>query len=357
MLEQVFHCFPQLPLELREAIWRCCLPYRTREVDFPLAEAFFMEAEADDPSHYPIPCDLYETARANGRPPLITRVCYEARKVAQETGSLPPVTLSDTYVRAFVWRTGCMNHHAWRDPARDTVHLHHQDCVDIVMGISSTGSPVEHLARNICHTEVAQDHHRSTGGGSLMAVYLDSSFDFVEGHSYEESVTLASGEVELPLSPDVLRDRDVLKRFPSWLVVMRIIIVHQNVEAAAATGMFGLLCDSWVQIIDVAEDEKITIYYDLAASCEAKQEVTVGQDFRRESASSWAKRLGNLVSSTYRDNALVQTMRPAIMFRLCRRACNHLPERSKRSMPTILCGGKAVQVNRPARKWTAELMQ
>lgn len=53
-------------------------------------------------------------------------------------------------------------------------------------------------------------------------------------------------------------------RSSDWLVVMQFIVVHSRFEAAAATGLFGLLGDGPVQIVNVAEEARVDAFFDLA---------------------------------------------------------------------------------------------
>ncbi|KAG9547080.1 hypothetical protein KCU71_g13691, partial [Aureobasidium melanogenum] len=113
------------------------------------------------------------------------------------------------------------------------------------------------------------------------------------------------------------------KTLPSWLVVMRIVVVHSDLHSAAATGLFGLLGDAPVQIIPVFEEAKIDSFYGLAERCERGQDVTASQDFTRKSADEMRQELRDEVWSRFNSEDLVAIMHPAIMFRLCTQMCNH----------------------------------
>jgi hypothetical protein len=73
----------RLPIELRRAIWRFCLPpKRVEELDSPYEEfAFYMERSAGSAD---CPCKVSTTSVLNGHLPVISRVCFEAREVALE---------------------------------------------------------------------------------------------------------------------------------------------------------------------------------------------------------------------------------------------------------------------------------
>ncbi|KAJ5323306.1 hypothetical protein N7476_001906 [Penicillium atrosanguineum] len=74
-----FPGFPDLPAELRLMIWSYSLPHRVVELD--------MSTQAVGP---PLPCGLTLTSTLNGLPPLISRVCREARAVALQSRSMIP---------------------------------------------------------------------------------------------------------------------------------------------------------------------------------------------------------------------------------------------------------------------------
>lgn len=119
-----FHRFPDLPRELRDEIWRLCLPHRVVELDWPVPAwnygygypAWFL----DPPDHS---CEMQSTSFLNSLPPVISRVCHEARTVAFETGRFvvqkqPPV-LSDSEHSTVQPRP----RRSWIDWRRDVLHL------------------------------------------------------------------------------------------------------------------------------------------------------------------------------------------------------------------------------------------
>lgn len=111
-----FPRFGDLPLELREAIWRECLPHRIVELDTPQARRALKAVHDDEV--LPI-CDMSHTTKANSVPPLISRVCHEARAVTFEQGQLlsDPGNDHETSM-LFTSLSG-----QWFDPARDIVYL------------------------------------------------------------------------------------------------------------------------------------------------------------------------------------------------------------------------------------------
>ena len=303
-----FPLFPKLPAELREEIWRYCLPHRYRELDQPVADIVFF---APDNQDGPWPCDLYHTTDMNARPPLISRVCHESRCVAFKTGGTLPRYPSAGWPVEARWHSGLENEEAWHDRARDAVHLNWEPACD--PEYTSSGSPLHCLSWDASHESV---------GGSMTIRCLDPSFDEhqLDGVDY----TRAPGPFRNSLNPDKLRDLEALERQAEWLVVLRIIVVHSDFKAAAATGLFGLLGDARVQVIEVSEEARIEAFFDLAEACERKTSVTVRQDFHRESADSMKEKLSKSIVERFRSQKLAEAMRPAIMFRLCTQMCNHV---------------------------------
>src|SRR5277367_3810584 len=93
-----FTLFPQLPLDLRRAVWQQCLPHRVMELDAP--------SQAKVETY----CELYRTSALNMRPPVITRVCRESRDVAFENAG---VVKADNDLNAPCWSSGTSLQHHW----------------------------------------------------------------------------------------------------------------------------------------------------------------------------------------------------------------------------------------------------
>lgn len=263
-----FHRFPDLPLELRLIIWRYCLPHRIVELDTSI------HAIGD-----PFPCGLTMTSHINGNPPFIARVCRESRAVALRSrsiiseGELPEETqwASVTQIALPI------------DPSRDLVHLNWEP-----------GSPEFHC-RGSSLFYLAWYAARVARGGSLMR----RNFQYIEQY-----------------------EKDALTKLPSWMVVMRTIIIHASHEHAAKTGLFGLLGDAPVQLVDVSDEARVKSFFDLADESQRKGHVIHPQDLHRESAEVVRQKLKHLVDTSYLGDKR-PAMHPAIMFRLCTDMCNH----------------------------------
>lgn len=112
--------------ELRRAIWKLCLPHRVVELDIP------------SNGHIDTYCQLWRTSSINSRPPIITRVCCEARQVAFEKGGLTwdVIGVDD----GPVWWANNSNLTPWFNPTTDIVHLNWFPPYDL--DYVSSGNPI-----------------------------------------------------------------------------------------------------------------------------------------------------------------------------------------------------------------------
>jgi hypothetical protein len=151
-----------------------------------------------------------------------------------------------------------------------------------------------------------------------MVDYLDESFGLPD--PFEDlDLRAPTGPVE----PSKLTDLEILSRFQKWRVVMRVIVVHSDPRTAAETGLFGLLGDARVQIFDVSDQTRIEALFDFAEKCERQNPVTIAQNFHRESTDAVEQKLKTVIIEQFQSEELAAAMRPAVMFRLCTRMCNH----------------------------------
>lgn len=228
--ERTFHLFPRLATELRLVIWRLCLPHRVFELGVPTPQGVY--ACQYGPSG-PYPCQLSRTAILNGLPPVITCVCHESRAVALETGN-PPNFYEDLPEEAdwgAITTKSCDNF--WLDPTRDSVNLNWTPGYESIY-CSSIGSSLHHLAWHAL---------QFVGGPSLDIEWFYPIYD--------------------DLNPKCERN-EILKRLPSWSVVMRVVVVHGSFRAGAKSGLFGLLGDALVQIVPLSEQARVNAFLDLA---------------------------------------------------------------------------------------------
>nr|OQO24045.1 hypothetical protein B0A51_05015 [Rachicladosporium sp. CCFEE 5018] len=121
----------------------------------------------------------------------------------------------------------------------------------------------------------------------------------------------------------MLSDTRALRHLDKWSVVMKTVVIHQDIRIAAMTGLFGLLGDALVQVIDVDEAEKMADLLSLARECEQSFNVTARQSFEPlnlQEANDTIKQ--TLSERGYED--MVPKVRPAVLFRLCPRKCNRI---------------------------------
>jgi len=284
MSEKSFHLFSRLPAELRLEIWRLCLPHRVWESDFPTDQGHYYKPNADGTYH----CSLRWTAKLNGLPPVITRVCQESRYVAQESGGIVTYEFYDDLpceAHFVSSTTGGMADDFWVDPKRDSVHLNWTLTYEAVYQ-NNAGSPLACLA---------WESRQVVGRPSFMGDWFRCCY-------HEREII------------------DVFEQVPSWWVIMRLVVVHASFRHAAQSGLFGLLGDASVQIVSVSDEEKINALYNFADECDPQASSVEGS--QRLSSEALKQELKANIIREMRSDKLVSRMYPAIMFRLCISRCN-----------------------------------
>ncbi|PYI03568.1 hypothetical protein BO78DRAFT_268735, partial [Aspergillus sclerotiicarbonarius CBS 121057] len=105
----------------------------------------------------------------------------------------------------------------------------------------------------------------------------------------------------------------------TWLrslkVVERIVVIHTDARTGAQSGLFGLLGDAPVQIIDVADEVQIDRFFTFAAKCYDENRIPV--DLQRDSPDVVTGKMRQSILEKYKSDEIFQKLRPAIMFRLC----------------------------------------
>ncbi|KAJ5715185.1 uncharacterized protein N7483_012366 [Penicillium malachiteum] len=286
MAEKSFHLFPRLPTELRLEIWRLCLPCRVWDTDWPTDEGIYFEGPNDDGSY---PCLVTPTAKLNGLPPVITRVCQESRNVAKESGgSLTRDHYKDLPKDAgFISTTSHdIDDNFWVDTKRDSAHLNWTPCYEGIYQ-KSFGSAL---------ASIAWKSRLVVGRPSIMIDWVNMMINQKEERF------------------------DVLEQIPSWWVIMRIVIIHASFREAAQTGFFGLLGDASVQIVSLSEEGKANALYGFADKCDRKASFV--ERIQRDSSESLKQELKDDFVTNRISEKLSSKMHPAIMFRLCTAKCN-----------------------------------
>lgn len=117
---------------------------------------------------------------------------------------------------------------------------------------------------------------------------------------------------------------EVYNRHPQWLVVMYVVVIHAPPRIIAASGLFGLLGDAPIQIIDLADDDRIEAMFEFV---ERWSELTQGPGEQggircsRSRQEAYLKEL--MIPSGDSDVASNATdIRPAVMFGVCHQNCS-----------------------------------
>ncbi len=280
-----FHLFPQLPAELRLAIWRECLPYRVVELDWQCDEWLFEGG---------LPCqNNRRTTDINAQPPIITQVCSEARAVAFETGG----TVPDSYERDDeAWYPSSRQLHlseVWFDHARDIIHRNWEPLDDIEY--ISYGDPLNHLLWITAQTKL------NTASIMDAVIFQSRSSPNGGGIAKWSWAQLAN----------------MLRRRSGWLLVIgEPVIIHASIKNAG--GLFGLLGDACVQLVGIDDRPKIDRFFALSHT----PSVTISSNPAKllGDAGSLALNLENLrklFTKMFGSEDLFKLMQPVIMFRLC----------------------------------------
>jgi hypothetical protein len=310
MADNTFHHFPRLPTELREEIWSFCLPHRVSEMDEPVS---WMVYDAFWRSKVELPCSLRSTSISNARPPLLATVCRESRRVVLRSGNWSSVleeASGDRPPEAERVSKTLADDDYWQDPLRDSAHLNWTKDYEPYLDLPTDGHPLHSLVWE------AKLVNRSA---SIMLGYM--SDNLIERWPFD---TLNYVLQTLPESRhEEHQDLAALRKLPEWLVVVKVIVIHLDFASAARTGLFGLMGDQFVQVVD-ATLPLASQLYELAETCESRAStVTAAQDFSRTSANDMNAVVKRVVLKVYFDHELSKRMRAAIMFRLCTKMCNH----------------------------------
>jgi hypothetical protein len=112
----------------------------------------------------------------------------------------------------------------------------------------------------------------------------------------------------------------VFNRHPQWLVVMHLVVIHAPKRVSAASGLFGLLGDAPIQIVETAECHKMEAMYGFAEQWRQPDQTGI-----RRSRNELEDRLEReLVPSWNPDIAseYATSIRAAVMFRACHLNCS-----------------------------------
>lgn len=222
---QTFHRLPDLPRELRDKIWRQCLPHRVVEIDLPDLEWYLEDASRQsypDVAQRQRPCELWPTSTRNRAPPVITRVCHESRKVAFETAQLASLDHHSSLSSLTDGRP------MWIDVARDTLHLHWH---------AFLSEPVRKFGAGPLQLYVAMGSRFHTA--SICADLLDA-VDHVDRRAIM---------------------RCLMKR-PSWSVCGAFVWIHATDEAAIVQShLWGSHGEQRIVLVDARDSKRVAEFH------------------------------------------------------------------------------------------------
>lgn len=279
-----FCLFPKFPPEIRLAIWRECLPHpHIVELDYQQEDIIWDQKPQ---------CRMNSRITSNNAaPPIISRVCRESRAVAFESGR--PQLLPDPNIPDTDDFCQYMPRNPWLDTARDIVHLNWEPWVDIEWQTYDKGDPVRCL---MWYTALTRCREPSIVIGVLQTFQSLDNPDQAHDHYRWTRAELA----------DLMRTR------PNWtVVVLPPIVIHANAETGA--GLFGLLTDARVQLVDADDEARVAEFIALGEALD----VTIGPRVGKKELALAKEELRDAVNWFFGSEDVAPVMRPVVMFRLC----------------------------------------
>lgn len=176
-------------------------------------------------------------------PPIITRVCFESREVAFETGRFIDFR---QFWDGYSVNVQSVTSICWFDPARDAIHLHWNPlyeaewmttCDDPIPTLLSLGAEAAQGAA------LTWDTVRSDGNKSMGLLKQ-------AGQSY-------------------------------MLCLSRLVSIHASVEDAVKSGLFGLLGEERVVLVDADDDARIGLFDDFNRAYGSSEDRQTAHFFQR----------------------------------------------------------------------------
>lgn len=226
-----FHYFTRLPPEIRHLIWQHCLPCRVAQED----EAYFLL----DGNESRQACLANRIRVRNSQPPAIAFVSKESRQVALEHGV--ELELQDTLSMDLIWV----------QPRRDMLHLNWVRRRYNVWGnADDPTSPIcmflwraeDHRMEPSVVAEIIHpfDLEALLNGGEGAIVSRDPWLFYHNGQNQELSDIAACVDWQRSIG-----------------IAMAAVSLHITEEAALQSGLFGLLGDAPVQMVDFKDDARL----------------------------------------------------------------------------------------------------
>ncbi|EED13984.1 hypothetical protein TSTA_102140 [Talaromyces stipitatus ATCC 10500] len=299
MANETFHCFPQLPPELRRMIWEHCLPYRVAQVD--PCDVFFDGRKPEQQI-----CDVESVTIENTRQPVIAFVSTESRQVALEQGCWLRDENNWNVIKSF-----------WFQRRRDVLHLNwtpergdywyrfeHDD-----------GSSWVYMFLYQAHELKLPTKERSMVADAIYRFNLNTlrdSYDEWDDFIPKSPITKYREHESFALS-------EIINHTAYWPgyqlsidVIMAAISLHITKESAVKSGIFGLLGDAPIQLIDVGDEVRLRKYeaickehmlYDKEPKVQKMFEVLLSPRFQ-EAVQVWKRKAEWLLFSTMWKHAL-----------------------------------------------------
>ncbi|KAE8365719.1 hypothetical protein BDV27DRAFT_144184 [Aspergillus caelatus] len=241
MSNDSFHYFAQLPLEIRRLIWEHCLPYRIAEEDIP---AFLLDGDESRQACFP-----KRTTYLNTRLPVIAFVNSESRHVALEQGrwerGQEPTSLESI----------------WVQPRRDVWHINWTRASYDVMGPAiEPDSPMAYTLWHAAELGMQPSIVAEMINYFDLKGLLDGTYGTADADDDDEfwRRSFHHRTMRYPLDNQEARDIADLAEYARWLdVAMVAVTLHISREAALRSGLFGLLGDAPVQMVDVDDEARL----------------------------------------------------------------------------------------------------
>jgi hypothetical protein len=226
-----FHYFSQLPLELRRLIWTHCLPHRIAEGDTP---DFLLDGNESRQA-----CWADRITHQNAQPPAIAFVNSESRQVALEEGRW--LDLQDTTSLESIWV----------QPRRDVLHLNWTRLRYNVWG--NADDPSSPIAMFLWRAEDL-GMQPSVVAEIMHPFSLKAPLDGADGADASDSPSLLYHDGRNKDVGDMAYCAESQSRLD---VAMAAVSLHIPREAALRSGLFGLLGDAPVQMVDVGDEARL----------------------------------------------------------------------------------------------------
>ncbi len=258
--------FNNFPLEIRRLIWKCCLPRRIAEEDFPFT---LLDGKESRQACWPI-----RTIFQNARVPFLASVCREAREVVFECGE--QLEMHDQTSLASIWIQPKIDralHLNWTRRRNEAFFMLNDDYIppfedtpvvdlvcrarytyDTCMRTSLVGDLFYPFDLEGLLDESKQQHHHDTTSDFTMSG-IGIPCIGIPCMPVEDEFEHATTE-DLFQIVDVAGDQTIY-------VTLLAISLHVDKTTALASGLFGLQGDATVQTIDYNDSPQRHQFYKL----------------------------------------------------------------------------------------------